>query len=68
MSVFWTFFEPVFHFPFDDTRVDTVPAWVGALYGHLVQQSFIPLLKYLWAAAVALGQTTLEDVKTAGER
>ena len=51
-----TLFIPRGHFPFDDSRVDSVAAGADVFLAHFAQQGFVPSGAGLCGAAVAFGE------------
>src|SRR3989304_4451056 len=67
MAVFRAFFSPIFHFTFDDPRINAVTSWFDSLTADFSQQRFIPRLEGLRIAAVAFRQSAFEDLETSSE-
>ena len=65
--MFGSLLKPVFHFPFDDARVDPVAPRLDALMAHLIQQPFAPGFKQLRRSAIAFRHPAAENMKASRE-
>ena len=55
--MFRSFFQPIFHFSFNNARVDPVASGLDSFAAHFIQQCFAPSRKRLRSLAVAFRQS-----------
>ena len=65
--MFVSFFQPVAHLAFDDSRVDSVAAWFEDFGGDFRQQVCVPASQSRRAAR-SFGQAATQDLQRVHER